>query len=218
MKEYEDIHDSIYRLYEDTAHTLMRNAGVDATHFFEKGRVQETQFMVDIIPFVYKLFSEKICRLTALDVGSRSGAGADLLRFLHEPNSHAKVKLDVTALDIEPTFLNYAKFRYPRLKYRVDDIFNIEEEKWDLITCSHTIEHIPKYLEFIHRLQYLAKKYVIIACPYEEPEDNLIPEHCNSITGDFIQSLDPVFVHVYDSITWYQSRCVIFGLHGSGGS
>ena len=150
-------------------------------------------------------------QLNILDVGARTGAGANLLGYIFSNNSYSRIKASVTALDIEDRFLAYANKKFPWISsYIVKDI-NELGGKWDIVVCSHTIEHVPNYREFIDQLRMRAKKFVVLLAPYDEADCKLIkgiemcPGHINSIDHNSIAELEPIALKIYRSLVWQQS-------------
>ena len=176
---------------------------------------QSIQFMADMLPIVRKLYPQESHTISVLDVGARTAAGTAFLQMLHHPHGNSKVKMQVTALDIDDSFKEYAKISFPDLQYQKEDIFNIKNQKWDLVICSHTIEHVPDPHLFLKQLQKLARDYVLISTPYKEDPNNLIPGHCNSIDDSFIDKFSPVQKLIYDGMYFRQSDIVIFAIRGS---
>ena len=124
---------------------------------------QSISFYSDISFVIQKLYPGNNF-LEILDVGSRTGAGANFLGQMFSVNSYSRIKSEVTALDISDEFLEYSNSfnRYIK-KYIVDDIANVKDI-YDLVVCSHTIEHVPNPDEFIKILCNLSRRHVIIAC------------------------------------------------------
>lgn len=150
-------------------------------------------------------------QLNILDVGARTGAGANLLGYIFSSNSYSRIKANVTALDIDDRFLTYANKKFPWISsYIVKDI-NELDGTWDIIVCSHTIEHVPSYREFIDQLRMRAKKFVVLLAPYDEADCKLIKGiemcagHVNSIDHNFIAELEPIVLKIYRSLVWQQS-------------
>lgn len=177
---------------------------------------QSISFYSDISFVIQKLYPGNNF-LEILDVGSRTGAGANFLGQIFSTNSYSRIKSEVTALDISEEFLEYSNSfnRYIK-KYIVDDIANVKDI-YDLVVCSHTIEHVPNPDEFIKNLCKLSRRHVIIACPFMEGKaiihkdaSGLIEGHVNSIDYDFVDKYKPVYFDIYRSLVWHQSLACIF--------
>ena len=177
---------------------------------------QSISFYSDIAAIIQKLYLGTNF-LEILDVGSRTGAGANFLGQLFNVNSYSRIKSSVTALDINKEFLDYSNtFNHYIKQYIIDDISNIEN-KYDMVICSHTIEHVSNPDDFIKNLCKLSKRYVIIACPFMEGQANiykdalgLVEGHVNSIDYDFVMKYKPVYFDIYKSLVWHQSLACIF--------
>lgn len=179
--------------------------------------VQSYVFYCEIMPHLWNLFPNGYCNLSLLDIGSRTGAGAALLQQIHHPESFSRIKMQVTALDIDETFLKYSKTHHPDLEYLVQDIFDESfARRFDVVVCSHTLEHVPNPSKFLDRIRSLAKQWVIVACPFDEKD--LIPGHVNSISFDFLQAERAHLIHVYRSLTWHGSMAVIAIFAGKAAS
>jgi len=84
----------------------------------------------------------------------------------------------------------------------------------DIVICSHTIEHVPRPRMFIEKLCQIAREYVVIACPFQEPRP-LIPGHLHSINKAFIDQFNYEFLEVYTSMHWHQSKACIFAINAA---
>jgi hypothetical protein len=145
-----------------------------------------------------------------LDVGPRTGAGLAFLRLVHHPLAYTRLKLDpVAGIDLDPMFAQVAGLEFPDIKPMVGDIYDLEPKSWDIVTCSHTIEHIPEAEEFVKQLENLARKYVILACPFAESP--LSDDHVRSIDYKFFTSLGFYDVQIYESQHWHNGVvCMAF--------
>lgn len=182
---------------------------------------QSVQFMIDCLPAIRDLLRDPTLPepVSVLDVGTRSGAGANLLATLHRAHMMGPA-LRVDALDILPDFKAYADAVFPDLcEYLVGDIFELDRGRnWDLVTCSHTIEHLADPRPFILELQRRARKWLLLYAPYEERKPDGV-EHLTRITRDFVQSFDPLRFDVFTSPGWQKPgepdcRVVLFILPG----
>lgn len=183
---------------------------------------QSLQFMIDCLPAIRDLLKEPGLQepLTVLDVGTRSGAGANLLATLHRTHMIGP-SLIVDALDIAPEFKIYAEEFFPDVReYIVGDIFQVERNrKWDLVICSHTIEHLANPRPFIEELNRRARKWLLLYAPFEERQPDGV-EHLTRITRGFVESFEPIRVDVFSSPGWQKpgepdSKVVLFVLPGA---
>jgi 2-polyprenyl-3-methyl-5-hydroxy-6-metoxy-1,4-benzoquinol methylase len=169
-----------------------------------KAAQQSRLFTIDLIPHIHRLFYnvEQGTVINVLDVGIHSGAGTGLLADIHNRRSYNHLKMNVTGLDIVDNFGDYFKF----VK---QDIFKIpDHQTWDLVICSHVIEHLPDPIPFIQKLRKLTSKYLIIACPYNETE--LREGHAITIDSNLISQLNPLEYHVYTNFCWrVRGECLI---------
>lgn len=178
----------------------------------ERKSIQQSRlFTIDIIPHIHRLFYNvpQGTIINVLDVGIHSGAGTGLLAELHNKRSFNHLKMNVTGLDIIDDFKDYIKLCYPYFKFIKQDIFKIPDSKtWDLVICSHVIEHLPDPVQFINQIRKLTNKYAIIACPYNEKELRL--GHIQTIDRDLISKLNPIEYHVYTNFCWrVRGECLI---------
>jgi SAM-dependent methyltransferase len=144
---------------------------------------------------------------SVLDVGCRTAAGTAYLRLVHHPSSFNRLKFaPVEGVDIDPQAQAIAAEMYPDVRVFTGDIFQIPEKQWDIVTCSHTIEHVYDAEAFVRRLECLARRYIFLACPFDEDPHNLIPGHVRSIGQGFFDGLGFLDVEVYDSAQWHSGR------------
>lgn len=182
---------------------------------------QSIQFMIDCLPAIRDLISDPTVPqpITVLDAGTRSGAGANLLATLHRTQMLGP-RLQVDALDISPDFKAYCEAVFTDVReYIVGDIFQIDQSRvWDLVFCSHTIEHIADPRPFIAELQRRARRWVLLYAPFDEKHPDGV-EHVTRITRELIHSLEPERTEVFTSPGWKKpgepdSRVVLFLLPG----
>lgn len=184
----------------------------DKWFYIEKKSAQQSRlFMIDIIPHIHRLYYDlpRGATIKVLDVGIHCGAGTALLAELHNKYSHNHLKMDVTGLDIVDNFKDYIQLSYPLVKFIRKDIFEIpNNKKWDLVICSHVIEHLKNPFAFVEQLRKLTTKYVIVACPYNEVD--LRPGHLQTINDSVIEKLNPLEHHVYTNFCWrVRGKCLI---------
>lgn len=191
--------------------------GLTAERYRVLRNVFDTQsyvFYCEMLPHLWNLYPSGYHHLTLLDVGSRTGAGSGLLQQIHHPESFSRIKLNVTALDIEDTYVDYAKAHYPEVEYVVGDIYDPTfSRKFDIVVCSHTLEHVPDPSGFLAQLRSLARGWVVIACPFEEKD--LIPGHVNTLDFSFFEKEQAHTTHVYRSLTWHGSMAAIATFRGT---
>lgn len=172
-------------------------------------------FAIEILPTLWSLLEGVNERVTLLDVGARTGAGTHLIAYLHQELASSRIKISATALDTDSQYYDYARKNYPFSNYTVGDIFEMSDDsKFDIVLCSHTIEHVPNPKDFLAQLIKLAKRYVIIACPFDEV--NRIPGHVNTFQKDFFESTGAISLKVYKAMGWHQSPACIAVYRGLG--
>lgn len=197
-------------LNEDLADTCLE----DPPFTLYKCDPQTLSFMSDISYQLRKIYPNIEANVKdVLDVGSRTGAGSAFIQQLHHPRSFSAVKMHVTAIDIEDRYQAYAKIFFPEINYIVGDVFDLPENSRDIVICSHTIEHVINPKEFIEQLRKIAREYVIIACPFNENPENLIPGHRHSIDKKFIDLFSPSLLEIYTNMHWHQSQACIFAIN-----
>jgi SAM-dependent methyltransferase len=182
---------------------------------------QSMQFMIDCLPTIRDLFRgwHREIVLKVLDIGTGNGAGANLLATLHKANFF-NVQMKVDALEITNIYKAYAEYHFPNINYIVGDIFTLEpQRKWDLITCSHVIEHLPNPFPLIAEIRRRARHWALFYAPFEER--NLLEKgHLISITRSMVVTLQPKIMKIITSPAWKHpvdenSQCVLFVLSGT---
>lgn len=147
-------------------------------------------------------------RLTLLDVGARTGTGSDLIERAFHPDSWSRLKLRVTAVDIDPFYRERVREELPSLDYRVADVMDLRGQ-WDIVTCSHTLEHLADPRPMMRQLLALARRQVIIAAPWQEPLDARPEYHLFQFDKAFFDEFPPTRFETYRSPQWHSSRCFI---------
>jgi ubiquinone/menaquinone biosynthesis C-methylase UbiE len=149
-----------------------------------------------------------------LDVGPRTAAGTGLIGYMHNEHAFSRIKIKTTAIDIDGTYVNYAKDHFPLTKYIVGDVYKTDfPQPFDVVLTSHTIEHVPNPKAFLDRLKALSSGHVLVACPFGENE--LIPGHINRFTDDFFKETQAIELRIYSSIAWVQSKACIAVFKGT---
>lgn len=173
---------------------------------------QSLIFYAELLPALYQL--SVACRqrsLAVLDIGPASCAGTS---FLHNAmNCLLGQPASFTGIDKAPEFERYVRATYPRINYKVGDIFSLDRNAFDIVLCSHTLEHIPEPHTFVARCNEIARKFCLFYTPYRE--ENRIEGHLHCIDDAFIAGLPRVLWScVKRSIGWWPSdpdaRTVLF--------
>lgn len=182
--------------------------------------VQTLQFMVECIPTIQEQIAPlpRDQPIRALDVGTGSGVGANLLATLHSSDFLGH-RIAVDAMELATDFEKYAKRSFPLIRYVVGDVWDVQaKEMWDIILCSHVLEHIDDGVAFVRHLQSLAREWVLFYTPWKERQR--IEGHVTSIDEEFLEAVSPFLVKTIDSPAWRhpvdrESKCVLFVVSGS---
>lgn len=171
---------------------------------FEEGwGAQSLQFAIDCVPELHRImraYYKRSDHLLMLDVGAGSGAGSNVFSMLHS-GRHVYSKLSVDAIDYTDSRLRWAKTMYPKVDYKVADVYVLPENKWDIVFCSHVIEHVPSPRIFLEKLVDICKGYLFVYSPYNEID--LIPVHINTITESLYEGLNVEKISIIKSMAWH---------------
>lgn len=179
----------------------------DAEKFIDKGMPQSSLFMIDIIPYIHRLYQhlpEGVWK-SAVDVGPENFAGTSLLANTHAATSFCRMKLKVTAVDITPRFELLRHLMAPNVEFLVKNIFDISDRKWDFAIASHVIEHVPQPLQFVRQLQSVVKDFVVIAAPWSE-HPLKTPGHINTISKALVREMGARDLQIFTNYTWGKDR------------
>lgn len=189
--------------WERTQKACIKLAGVDPDVFFQKSMPQSELFMVEIIPVIHQLYFNWPYNGTAevLDIGPQTFSGTRLLARIHAPNSFNNLKMKITALDIHDKFVPLKDCICPEVEFIKSDVFDVKDRAWDLIICSHVLEHVPKPLEFLAQLQRLSRRDVIVACPWNE-DPITTKGHCNTINKALVRRAGARDLRVFTNFMW----------------
>ena len=172
---------------------------------------QSIQFMIDLLPYLHRFMREHYERqqpLALLDIGAGSGAGCQLLAQLHS-DIMIWSRLSITAIDHVPWRQRWVAMNYPRVDYRVMPSADLPSRHWDLVVCSHVIEHLPEPAALINDAIRACRGFAFIYAPFAEHE--LSPGHVSVITEATFARWRPVECHVVESMGFYGDgrRCVL---------
>lgn len=161
--------------------------------YVECACVQGETFMIDMIPYIHWFFHGLPAgiRLKLLDAGCGTGAGTELLGRLHR-GSFLRHAYEVVGIDMSDECKNHADLAFDNMTYIIGDVFDIPDESYDAVICSHAIEHFEDPTDFMEKLRRIARYFALFYCPFEE--EKLLEGHLLSIGRDFIEAFNPSFV------------------------
>lgn len=184
-------------LYVDS----FRNGG-DAEKFEYVFGAQSMQFVADLLPHIHETMLAHYGRfdeLSLVDVGAGSCMGTNLLAALHSDHVvYSKLKID--AVDYIDLRQRWVKALYPKVHHQVADLFDLPSRNWDLVLCSHVVEHVENPRPFIEKLMDICKGFAFIYTPFEERD--LIPHHLSTITRDTYSGIERCRLEVIKSMGW----------------
>lgn len=199
--------DKVISLWHET-HDELKNAVFDksnkqARSDFEEGwGAQSVQFVIDCIPEIHRILHTHYKRgdvLNLLDVGAGSGLGSNLFTMLHSSN-YVYSKINVDAVDYTDTRLRWVKTMYPKVNYKVAEVYDLPDNRWDIVFCSHVIEHVPHPKAFIEKLIDVTRGFLFVYSPHNEIEK--IPGHINTITESLYEGFNIEKINVFRSMAW----------------
>jgi len=171
---------------------------------FEEGwGAQSVQFVIDCIPEFHRILLHNYKRsdeLTLLDVGAGSGLGSNLFTALHSEN-YVYSKVSVDAIDYTDSRLRWVQTMYPKVNYKVADVYDLPDNHWDMFFCSHVIEHVTNPKAFIEKLVNISRGFVFVYSPYNEIDR--IPAHINTITESLYEGFDIEKINIFKSMGWH---------------
>lgn len=167
------------------------------------GGAQSKAFMVALLPFVWRhmLTKEWGSHFRILDVGPGAAFGSELLASMHQ-SDFLGYRVTIDLIDIDDTYVELIKRCHKSVStLRIQDIYDVTDT-YDIVICSHVIEHVPEPLAFVRQLQRLATQKVFVLTPFEERADLMSQGHCNRFDQEFLQSFDEDEVQLLESIAW----------------
>lgn len=163
---------------------------------------QTLAFYVEILPFFWGYIQESKIPLynayTLLDVGCRTGSGSNLYGELFSDEGWGYcIKLLVDTIDLDATWNEYIEL-LPFIKNHSNgNLFDIQENSYDICLCSHTIEYVDDPVKFVKQLKKVSKYFSLITCPFNET-DPIIGHR--TITREIIDLCEPKKSHYYKSV------------------
>jgi SAM-dependent methyltransferase len=180
-------------------------------HLEQASTPQGVAFMLDMLPVIGKLMGKfpRDHTVEIVDVGGGASAGANLvsMRF--------RGKAVVTVVDSYAPAGPYVQAEFPKLEFILSDLIKFPEEndrQWDIVICSHVIEHFADPMSVIRSLQKMAKYFIVLYAPFEERQR--IEGHEFTFTGQFIEQLHPLYFDLVHSEGWSDGYCFLAVLPG----
>lgn len=120
-----------------------------------------------------------------LDVGCSSGYLSDVFK-------KAEIKANYEGTDYSPAFINFAKQKYPKIKFTVNEATNLKykNNSFDLVISACCLLHIIDYKKAISEVARVAKKFVIF---HRTPVFHLQPTTFFTKTAYDAEMLEIVF-------------------------
>lgn len=202
--------DRTFALYHQIEQQLKGQVFGDRVKFgsarnFEYGwGAQTIQFAIDVMPFLHDKLLQHYHRTDVLefvDIGAGTGAAAQLFAQLHSADTIFS-RMNVHAVDYIDTRGPWISLNYPDISFAARDLFDITE-RYDIVYCSHCIEHVPDVDRFIAQLVTICRGFCFIYAPFEEREP--IHGHVNRITREMFAPFDAE-THVFRSMGWRPAR------------
>ena len=185
---------------------------------------QSITFAKDMFLYVKNAISEYMAdkpdvrSINILDIGGGNGAGSEYIRaqlqiHIAKAFPSRSAKINMTMIESGGEYEEWCNRFSPKITFLNVDIFT-HEKIYDFVICSHVIEHVEAPIEFIKRMQCMAKERLFVYAPYNEhplSQDG----HINKIDDKFISALDshqPIFIK---SKAWRpKGGCVLIILPG----
>lgn len=203
-EDFNDVISLWHETFDALKDAIFDNRHQKARGEFEEGwGAQSIQFVIDCIPELHRIMRKHYNRsdhLSLLDVGAGSGAGSNIFSMLHS-GRHVYSKLRVDAVDYIDSRLRWVKTMYPRVHYKVADVYDLPDNNWDIVFCSHVIEHVNNPEIFLEKLIDICKGFLLVYSPYNEIDK--IPAHKNTITESLYDGLKIETLNFIKSMGWH---------------
>jgi hypothetical protein len=174
---------------------------------FEYGwGAQSTQFVIDLVPRIQAVLRKHYRRkdvLKLIDVGAGSCVGTNVLAMLHSDH-YVYSRLEIDAIDYLPLRERWARSQYPLIHYTVGDVHDLPDKSWDLVVCSHVVEHTEQPREFIDALRRICRGFAFVYTPYREIDR--IPDHFSTIDESTYAGIPNCTFEVVSSMGWHPDR------------
>lgn len=145
-------------------------------------------------------------RYTLLDLGARSGHGSGLVKRMFEPGGGLGIEIEVSACNLTQEENIWFKSNDWGIEPFILDAQNGEDflksgQKYDIVICSHMIEHTTNPQKVMSFVNDITNKFFVIACPWKEKKlDHGDWHHDSSIDEDVLLKYRPAknFVSEFD--------------------
>mgnify|MGYP001589564837 CR=1 FL=1 len=123
-------------------------------------RVEKQLKNVDEIPefraIIECIKATELKNPSILDVGCSSGYLSEVLKI-------KKIRAKYEGTDYSPSFINFARNKYPKETFSVNDATNLKykDKNFDIVVSACCLLHIINYKKAISEAARVAKKYVI---------------------------------------------------------
>jgi len=198
--------EEVNRLNDELKSICVREAKFPLEIFEKKWVAQSMQFAMDCMPEIHrilKLHYRRAYDLKLLDVGAGSGAGSNLIAALHADRMIYS-KIEVDAIDYIDKRLLWARFQYPQVNYQVQDLYDLPSKQWDLVLCSHCLEHVEEPHNFCEKIIDVCKGFALIYTPNNELER--IQDHLTTFTEAFYDRYPVANIEIFNSMAWYADK------------
>ena len=189
-----------------------KNPNPDRSRFETESAAQSMQFAIDLLPSLRAVITRDYPRgdlVRLLDVGAGSGSGASLIAQLHA-SAMLHARIDVEAIDVVPWRSAWVATQHPRVNYHVCDAEALPARNWDLVLCSHVIEHLEDPRAMIRHILRACRGHALVYAPYRESP--LSAGHVSIIDeGTFANLGRPCEITILDSLGWAgeDRRCIL---------
>lgn len=197
---------SCIRQVKQVAYTPDPRNKQDVQNFEYSWGAQSAQFIVDLIPRIQTILVAHYRRadvLKLIDVGAGSCIGTNLLAALHSDHT-VYSRFEIEAIDYIPVRKRWVQSQYPMIRYRAGDAHDLPDRNWDIVVCSHVVEHLEQPRPFIDALRRICRGFAFIYSPYNEIER--IAAHRCTITEATYADIPACSTEVFRSVGWHPDR------------
>lgn len=167
---------------------------------------QSAQFIIDLVPRIQSVLRQHYKRkdvLKLIDVGAGSCVGTNVLAMLHSSH-YVYSRLEIDAIDYIDLRERWARSQYPLINYMVGDVHELPDRSWDIVVCSHVIEHMEDPRAFIDCLRRICRGFAFVYSPYREIDR--IEHHLATIDESTYAGIPNCKFEVVASMGWHPDR------------